>query len=241
MNTKQVLFGITLGSLVMQSHAAIVGFTSFEEPSTGGKYTDADTSSHALSNVAGLADVVYASTGSELGFSAFFTSTGGSGLSDDDFIGVTSFTGAVGSFSDGSQGYQLSDTDGIVTVTTDSVALLDGLSSVSIDFFLDTTGYESTDRTRIWAEVDGGVEIDLLNTAGSDINDLGIEGSWLTVTADLTGYTSAQLHFEAEFNAASETIYFDNVVFDSVAAVPVPAAAWLFISALSGMVVVRRK
>ena len=60
--------------------------------------------------------------------------------------------------------------------------------------------------------------LDLIDTSGSDIDDLGIEGSWQTVTQSLASYTQATLHFELDSNAAAESVWFDNVLFSGTAA-----------------------
>ena len=201
--------------------ASVLEFTSFEEPGTGDRYTDPNTSSHALANITGLADVVYDGAGSELGFSAFFTSTGSAdGLSDGDFVGVTSFTGDVGSYTDGTQGYQLNDIDGILTVTLDTVDL-SGQSTVTLcaDMFVNPTGWETADRIRLWVN-NGSNDIDLINTNGSDIDDLTIDGlpiedSWHTLSVNLDGAANATFNFELESNAAAESLYIDNVRFTS--------------------------
>ena len=115
-----------------------LGYSSFEEPSLAGSdYTDTGDAGvdHALSNNAGEYIVNFTSTGSELGFSsAYVNSRGSSGLTDGDDVGVTS---NASSYPDGTQGFQLSDTDGEVTVTMDSVDISGVTSSeVSVDYFI---------------------------------------------------------------------------------------------------------
>jgi hypothetical protein len=106
--------------------------------------------------------------------------------------------------------------------TLDTVDLSGYVSpTVSIQVFVQETGWEEDDALRIWVAVDGGTEIDLLNTAGSDIDDLGIEDSWRTLSETLAGYTAATLSFELDANAIDEAAYFDNVLF---AEAPVPVA-----------------
>jgi hypothetical protein len=55
-------------------------------------------------------------------------------------------------------------------------------------------------------------ETDILNTTGNDINDLGIEGYWITRTASLLPNIDAQLVIEARTNSGAEAFYFDNVI-----------------------------
>ncbi|MGD8969489.1 MAG: ExeM/NucH family extracellular endonuclease, partial [Anaerolineae bacterium] len=184
---------------------------------TGGQYTDTGDAGtdHALVNNAGEAPVNYTSVGGELGFSSYYYNTRGDvGLTDGDWVGVTSFTGVVGSYPDGSQGFQMSDADGAMRTTLDTVDLTAyPQASVFVQYFVQATGWESNDELRIWVVVDGGAEIDLVNTAGSDIDDLGIEGAWQTAIQNLSGYTEATLHFQLDSNSSSETVYFDNVFF----------------------------
>ena len=195
----------------------LIAYTSFEEPGTGSKYTDTlgSGTSHTLVNNSGEAPVNYTATGGELGFSSYYTSTGGEGLTDGDYVGVTAYTPVYGgSFTDGSQGFEMQDTDGIMATTLDA-ADISGYTTVtaSADLFVKADAWETADAIRIWVTVDGGTEIDLINTTGRDIDDLGIEGSWMTVTADLSGYTTATFHVSLEANAANETIWVDNIQF----------------------------
>jgi hypothetical protein len=235
---KMIAVSMTTLFMASAANAATIAYTSFEEPTTGGKYTDTlgSGTSHALINNSGEAPVNYTG-GTELGFSSYYTNTGGSGLSDGDYVGVTNYTGAVGSYADGAQGFQMSDTDGIMTTTIETVNLSGYTgSSMSVDIFFQETGYESADRARVWLTVDGGTQIDLLNTAGNDIDDLNIEGSWFTLSQDLSAYSTATLSFELEANASSEAMYVDNIRFTGNASVvPLPGAALLFAPAMLGM------
>jgi hypothetical protein len=90
----------TLGA--SRTRAGVIAHTSFEEPATGGKYTDTGDAGtdHPPFNNPGEAPVNYTSTGGELGFSSTHCNT-------RDYVGVTDFTGVVGAFPDGSQGFQI--------------------------------------------------------------------------------------------------------------------------------------
>jgi hypothetical protein len=239
------MIAVSMTTLIMASAAngATVAYTSFEEPTIGGKYTDTlgSGADHALINNVGEAPVNYTG-GVELGFWSYYANTGGVGLTDGDWVGVTDYAGTVGGFTDGVQGFQMSDTDGIMTTMVQTVDLSGYTgTNVSVDLFFQDSGYESADRARVWLTVDGGAEIDLLNTVGSDIDDLGIVGHWFTLTEDLSTYSIATLAFELEANASSEAMYVDNVLFTGNAAVvPLPAAAWLFVPAALGLVGFRR-
>ena len=161
------------------------------------------------------------------GFYATMTYTGGSGLSDGDFVGVSSFTGIVGSYSEGTQGYQISDSDGIFNLYLDGVA---GATSVSLDYFVKSDNYETADLISISA---GGVSG--LNTAGQDIDDLDIEGEWRTIT--WTNLTSSEVVISVDFNSSTEAIYIDNVQWSST---PIPAPGALALLGLAGLARRRR-
>lgn len=214
----------------VQAASVIIGRTSFEEPpSVGSTYTDTGNAAldHPLPNNAGQPILNYTSVGGELGFSSFYFNTRNDvGLTDGDVVGVTSSLALVGSYPDGVHGFRVSDADGKMTVTLDPVDLT-GVSSpmVSVQYFLNQTTWETApaDVLRIWVVVDGGVALDLLNTAGSDIDNLNIEGSWFTLQQSLTGYTTAALKFELDSNADDEALWIDNVLFQGVTAVELSA------------------
>ena len=203
-----------------------IAYTSFEElTAVGGKYVDSldAATDHALVNHANQPYVNYTSTGGELGFSSYYYNTRNDvGLTDGDYVGVTNYTGAVGSYPDGSNGFQLSDCDGKMETTFDEVNLSGHTSAyVSIASFVQETGWESDDEIRMWVVVDGGTEIDLLNTAGSDIDDLGIEDAWDTLEVALTGYSTATLKVSLDCNSGDEALYIDNIQFteESISAI----------------------
>ena len=211
----------TLGS--SHTFAGTIARTGFEEPGTGGKYTDTgdESTDHPLTNNPGEAPVNYASTGGELGFSSYYFNTRDDvGLTDGDYVGVTDFTGVVGSFPDGDQGFQISDPDGTMRTTLDTVDLSGYVTpTVSIQYFVQEDNWEADDVLKIIVEVDGGTRIPLVDTTEFDIDDLGIEGSWQTVSQTLTGYMTATLSFELEANSADEAVYFDNIQFTEKATV----------------------
>ena len=80
----------------------------------------------------GAQAIDYVSSG-DVGFDASFEFTGSTtGLTDGDFVGVTDFAGTVGSYADGSRGYQMSDVDGMMAVEFDPVSLT-GFASYAFD------------------------------------------------------------------------------------------------------------
>ncbi len=164
----------------------VIAGTSFEEPADGGSSSDADTSDHELSNVDG-STVMHTSVGGELGFRSFFANSNGNDGVSGDFIGVTNFTGDVGAFDDGVQGYEIVDPDGDLTVVLDTVSLAGfDTAEVSVAVFVVDTRYETNDAMRIFAVVDGGVEIDLINLNEAGLDTAGGAGV-LTIFTDIVG------------------------------------------------------
>ncbi|WP_172295460.1 ExeM/NucH family extracellular endonuclease [Pseudoruegeria sp. HB172150] len=199
---------------------------SFETEATGGKY-DFDGAADGfvaegdeveVPNIDGLASVdsTEASAGL-LGYDlTWVNSREDVGLSDADFVGVQDYTGVVGSFTDGSQGYELSDADGLLRLSFDEIDLSAvGEVTISLDAFLQETGWEADDLANIYVMTDQGI-VSLLDTTGQDIDDLGIEGSWQTLSATIGDeISSVQLVVELDSNSADEALYIDNVVVTS--------------------------
>ena len=93
---------------------------------TPGTYTWEAAASPYTSNYA-LNTFSASITGSDAGFDAYYVSTGSVGLTDGDYVGVTSYSTTVGSFTEGTQGYQMSDTDGIMIMNTSTVSGVDSI------------------------------------------------------------------------------------------------------------------
>ena len=210
---------------------AQVAYTSFEEPLTFNiNYTDTGDPSvaHDLLNNMDEPLVDYVSTGGEIGYNARYEpyDSPGDGLADGDAVGVNAEPPTITSpYTDGIQGYQISDVDGNFILEFDPVLI--SSPSISIDYFITETGYEGdgtsnssgSDRLRIYVkDLNDNVEYDLLNTTGNDINDLSLEGVWNT--ADLSIEDSPnitiQLIIEARNNSGVETFYFDNIRFQGL-------------------------
>jgi hypothetical protein len=218
---------ITLAALVVAlavaaapcSAQTIIAETSFEEPAVYPAVQYVDTGNpavdHALVNNSGQPPVNYVSTGGEMGFSSYYYNTRNDvGLTDGDWVGVTDFLGDVTAYVDGANGFEISDADGMMTTTFDTVDLTGYVNcELSMWYFLVDTTWETDppDYVRIWVTVDGGTEIDILNTIGQDIDDLGIEGFWLSGVVDLTGYSTVTLAIENDSNSAYETLYVDRI------------------------------
>lgn len=237
---KSIVSMGALFALAGAAHADVIASTSFENAFVGDQYVDTGDASvdHDLVNNAGQSVVDFAFDGVELGFDAYYRNTRNDvGLTDGDFVGASNFTGTVGSFTDGVQGYQLQDADGTMGVAFDTVSAL-SFTDLTLDVFVQETGWESDDSIRIFAVVDGGVELDILNTIGSDVDDLFIEGSWLNLSLDLSSYTEATLVVELESNSGSESVYLDNIAFNGTA-IPTPGSFALL--AMGGLVGTRRR
>ena len=189
---------------------------SFETAATGSQYVDSmglGSIDYDLYSFPGAQAIDYVSSG-DIGFDASYEHTGSVGLTDGDFVGVTSFTGTVGSYADGSQGYQMSDVDGMMAVEFDPVSLT-GFASYAFDmaYFVQSTGYESSDSLHIYLVTDAGT-LDLVRVDGDDIdNGVVTKGQWLAISQDLTGYTSAQLYVRFSSNSGSEAVYIDDINF----------------------------
>ena len=208
---------------------AQVASTSFEEALIGDQYMDTGDAAvaHDLVNNTDQAEVDFTASANELGVDASYVpyDTPSDGLTDGDFVGATDFTptGDV-EYTDGVQGYQISDVDGNYILTFDAVDLTNtSATEVSIDYFVAETGYEGdgtvnesgSDRMRIYVkDLTNGTEIDILNTEGSDINDLGIEGAWTTGTAAVLPATTVQLVVEVRTNAGTEALFLDRMFID---------------------------
>ena len=216
-------------------NADVLFVQSFEDPNDlGDQYVDATVDGgsfdHDLINYDGMSAV------NGEGFDAFFRSNGPGqvGLTDGDFVGVTDYTGggSPGGFTNGNQGYQLSDIDGIMVLTLSAVA---GADSVSLDFWLNSTGYETTEPNVDFLTITAGGELGI-DTTGSDIDDLGIEGEWTTLT--WTGLTNTEVVITFSSNSGTETLMIDNVVWEGEA---IPAPGTLALLGLAGIAARRRR
>ena len=192
--------------------------TSFEEPEVlypDSEYVDVGDpgENHALQNNNEQPIVNYESIGGELGFQSYYYNTRNSaGLTDGDYIGLTNNLDDVGTYSDGSQGFVISDADGYMVTTLDTLDIT-GYNSVlvTLDYFLVETGWENNDVLRIWLVLDGTIELDLINTEGTDIDSLAIEGSWMSISQKVIGYKKLNVKFGLDCNAETEALYIDNI------------------------------
>jgi MYXO-CTERM domain-containing protein len=191
----------------------------------GAKYFDTGdaTVAHDLVNNEGQAWVDI--DGMDGGYIPF--DPAGVGLTDGDYVGVTNY--GPGGY-EGDQSYQMSDTDGIMTLTSN---VFDTAEYVSLAIFIADTGYEDTD----WITISmGGSE--LYSLGGGDDGGLAMEeasGSWIVFSAEVSG---GALEIAFACNSGSEALYIDSISIEG-AAVPAPAA--LALLGLAGFARRRRR
>ena len=103
-----------------ECEVGVLAYTSFEEPLLGTKYYDLGDPSedHQLVNNEGEMNVEWVASGPEIGFTAWYENTrDGGGLTDGDYCGVSDYSGTVGSYPDGTNGYENGlITDGLMRV-----------------------------------------------------------------------------------------------------------------------------
>jgi len=234
---------ITIAVLLIGSASFAQPITSFEEPGVVAvQYVDTGDPAvaHDLVNNVGEPNVDYVSTGGELGFNARYEpyDSPTTGLTNGAFVGVTDVAPS-GSFPYpyGTQGYQISDTDGNFILEFDTVSL-DWRSSqyVSLELALSINGDGSTgnyegdgtvneegsDRLRIYVkDLTNATEADLFNSTGMDLDDLVPVDSgtgmyimhWQWLQAGLLPNTDVQLVIEARMDDSNEAFFFDYVFF----------------------------
>ncbi len=153
----------------------------------------------------------------ELGFESIWVDTRGESVGpvtassdSSDLIGVTD------SAPGGSNGFIMEDTDGRVELIFDSVDI-SGFSSVSVsvDYFIADTKYESDDSFEAFLSDDLGI-IDSFSLSDSELEDA--SDLWQTLTFDnietlISTGSSVVLTLAFDSNAGTEKIFFDNIAF----------------------------
>ena len=201
---------------------SIIAYTSFEDPYTNGaKYFDTgnQSTSRYLWNNANEPHIAHnQTTGNEMGFTLYYTSTGGVGLTDGDFFGTANYTGTVGNYTEGNQGYQMGDVDGTTTLSLDSV----NADSMALDIFVQggsSNSYESSDNLIIrFTGISSTVELVNVTGATGTGNNGGFEnymGVWTSLSSDISSLGLGNLEIEFTSNSQTESVYVDNVVFTS--------------------------
>jgi len=187
--------------------------------------------------------VNYTNTGGELGFTTTFTPSrigtpGTTGLSDGDAVGVLDNASVISStdvtsWSSGNA-YIVEDSDGMITLEFDEISLIGTVNPrFQMDMWIDDSSYETgnggNDRVYIRLEINGGTTvINVFDSdgggsgggAGGDLdaalyNGILVEGNISNIDVDLNAYvgSAVKLIIEADFDAASEKVIFDNILF----------------------------
>lgn len=231
---KNLVVAGLFASFIGSGAIADMYYQSFEDPNwDGGQYTDASglTDGHWLTNNAGESWV------NGPGFNAWVA---GDGLADGDYFGVTDYTGGIGSWYDGSQGYQISDTDGDFELHFDGY---EGYAdTVSLAVFIADTGYEAADNFSIhWgSDPVNGTLFDLDGNGGdgngSDLEDA--SGVWMLLEFDVSGLGAGHLHLSVANNSGSEIIFIDAV---TITGGVIPAPGALALLGLAGIASRRRR
>jgi hypothetical protein len=224
--------------------------TNFNEPNGGtDHFVDSDVTTHTLVNNGSMGTVSHSFSSGELGFSTSFTPTrnntnlGVVGLSDGDYVGVYSGSTIPATSSDISSwtlgnAYVIDDPDGMLTVEFDKVSLVGAVNPrFQMKIWIDDTSYEfsddANDRVLIKLDIDNGAsEVIIIDTdggVGNDLNNYLYNGnSVLNVITDIDIDLSAnigstvKLIIEADFNASSEQLTFDSIMFTSGMTLSVP-------------------
>jgi MYXO-CTERM domain-containing protein len=219
---KSLLVASILASVTASGAMADMLYTqSFENTDwLGGKYFDTGDAAvdHWLTNNAGEATV------NGDGFNAWYGNTrDGVGLTDGDYVGVTNY-GSQG-FYDGDQGYQMSDTDGMMSLFFDDYG---SDVNFSVAIYIASTGYESDDSLSIMY---GGTTI-------ASFGELELEGSagtWMLIEGS---GVSGQLSINFDSNSGTEAVFIDAVNIWT-GAIPAPGA--LALLGLAGLASRRRR
>lgn len=248
MKKSLVLFAlVVLSSALTMATPVMIAGTSFENETTGGEYFDTGdhTVSHDLVNNAGQAPVNSTASSlaaGDLGFKARYISTGDtSGMTDGAFVGVVGDMSSVGHYYNGSQGYEINDSDGTYVLTFDSVDLT-GYTNKSffMAFFINETIWESDDYLKISLQLDD-ILIDLLDTTGKDIDSYyhEYEGEWTPISYGIgDAVSSVTLIVESWSQAGTESFYLDDVRFQGE---PVPEPASMMLLGLGAWLAIRQK
>ena len=204
------------------TYQSVVAYTSFEDPFTNGsKYYDygSGNSDYYLWNNVDEPHVAHNQTnGTEMGFTLYYTSTGGVGLTDGDYFGTANYTGTVGNYTEGTQGYQMGDVDGTATLTLDAITA----DSMTFDVFVQggsSNSYEDSDNLIIrFVGISSTVELVNVTGATGSTNHGGFAsymGVWTSFSSNIGSLGQGSLEIELTSNSQSESIYVDNVVFTS--------------------------
>ena len=219
-----VLTGLFVALAAGTASADMLYSQSFENTDwLGGKYYDTGDAAvdHWLTNNAGEAAV------NGDGFNAWYGNTrDGLGLVDGDYVGVTTYTGGgVGAYYDGVQGYQMSDTDGMMSLFFDDYG---SDVNFSVAIFIASTGYESDDSLSIMYG-------DTTIAAFGELELEGSAGTWMLIEGS---GVSGQLSVNFDSNSGTEAVFIDAV---NIWTGDVPAPGALALLGLAGLASRRRR
>jgi hypothetical protein len=173
------------------------------------------TDTHFLQENTGEPVVYWDGSGGELGFSILMEPTGSDGFTEGDEIGITSYDPPT-PFPDGGQGLGLEDSDGTFTVVFETVDLTTrDVPSVELSLYFVETSWESSDWLSVSVETDT-TTLSLFDTQGQDIDNLGVETVWQTLSVDLLTAQQATVKVSGSFNANNERIFLDALRFEGL-------------------------
>jgi hypothetical protein len=247
---------VLMSTTVLAAEPVNIASTSFENEAIGNTYSDTNTdglTDHDLINNPGQSHVdstASSTTAGNLGFDAAYVNTRNDfqGMSDSANVGVVNSLGSFAAYPDGSQGYVMGNSDGKMTLTFDPVNLSDYTDRLfSMQVFINsgtTSIWETSDYITITLALAGTANITLLDSTGSDIDSMKLDsgqwlaGYWRTLsTPILDAATSASLIVTIDSDAATETMYLDDIHFTG----QVPEPASMTIMVLGALAVLRRK
>ncbi len=155
---------------------------------------------------------------STLGFYSTITKSegdnAGDGFSDGDYLGITDDMGVFGGAASGDQWFVISDTDGVARVYHDAHT---GVASVSMNFAISSTEWESGDYFASYWVDDNGTTIELFHSDTAffgDIDNCGCEGWWFTWAVEIPG-GPGDGYFMGEISSDDDSEIFgvDNVAY----------------------------
>ena len=234
MKTKLLFLTFLLPTIMLAQTAAnfenVPGVT-FNAVGNACVYFDSDaTTVHTITNYTAPCGIIYVTetgTPTTLGYSIVLdptTPNGPNGFSDGDFFGVGTTSAFTTEFGvappEGNQAFLMEDVDGTITMSFDLVDLAGTTNpQFSMQYILEGTSWEADDFLKITIEFSdcGSSTVTLIDTTGQDIDNLGIEDSWNTLSADLSGSVGckAQLIVEFSSNSAAEELGLDAVSFSA--------------------------
>jgi len=234
MKNKLLFLILLLPSLIMSQVGN--GFentpgVTFDALSNACQYFDTNTTTaHTLTNynaTCGLVYVTEASSGTTLGYSIVLdptTPNGPVGFSDGDYFGVATSASIQSELGfappEGTQAFFMDDVDGTVTMTFDQVNLVGTNPQFSMQYFLDDTNWDILDFFRVTIQFSdcASPTLTLIDTTTetNGIDDLpGLQGSWQSLSADLSANAAckAQLVIEFSSNSGAEQLALDAITF----------------------------